>query len=114
VNRKVKTKIRFNGREYSDPSELPPKARAAYNKAMSEGAAKKRILVNGTESSNQSDVPGDAQKVYDDVLSVIENNGEVTLPGFGQSESHVTKRQLQFVLLVAGAVLSAVWRLVKR
>lgn len=111
MNRKVKTKIRFNGREYSDPSELPPKARAAYNKAMSEGAAKKRILVNGTESSNQADVPGDAQKVYDDVLSVIENNGEVTLPGF---EPHLTKRQFQFVLLVAGAVLSAVWRLVKR
>jgi hypothetical protein len=97
VNRKVKTKSRSNGREYSAPSELPPKGRAAYEKL-----------------SHRSQVSKDAQKLDDDVLSVIENNGEVTLPGSGQFEPHWTKRQRQFVLLVAGAVLSVVWRGVKR
>ena len=30
----VKTKIRYNGQEYSDPNQLPPEVRAAYQKAM--------------------------------------------------------------------------------
>jgi hypothetical protein len=96
VNRKVKTKIRFNGREYSAPSELPPEARAAYEKF-----------------SKQSDGSEDAREHSDDVLRVIENNGEVTLPRSGESQPHVSKRQLQLVLLLAGAMLS-VWRFVKR
>src|SRR5947207_7865905 len=49
VNIKVKTKIRFNGQEYSDPNQLPPEVRAAYDKALSSGVANQRIIINGQE-----------------------------------------------------------------
>jgi hypothetical protein len=114
VNLRVKTKIRFNGRDYSSPSELPTEVRAAYEKAMADGAARKKIVINGEEFSNQSDAPEDVRKLCDDVMSVIENNGEVTLPGCRRSEPLVSKRQLQFILLVVGAVLSVVWLFVNR
>lgn len=41
-----------------------------------------------------------------DVLREIENNGEVTLPGWQRRDSLITKRQLQFVLLIIGMLLA--------
>ena len=34
MNVKIKTKIRYKGQEYSDPNQLPPEVRAAYEKSM--------------------------------------------------------------------------------
>jgi hypothetical protein len=41
----------------------------------------------------------------DDVLSVIENNGEVTLPGIRRREPLISKRQFRFVALVVGLLM---------
>ncbi len=109
MNIKLKTKIRYDGREYSDPNELPPEVRAAYDKAMASGAAQTKIVVNGQEFADQDEMPDDVRKLYDDVLSVIENNGEVTLPVAPRSEPLVTKRQLEMILLLAAAVVFGAW-----
>jgi hypothetical protein len=39
-------------------------------------------------------------KASDDVMSVIENNGEVTLPGNGRSDALLTRRQILMVIIV--------------
>jgi hypothetical protein len=46
-----------------------------------------------------------AYKLEHDVLSAIENNGEVTLPGSRRRDSFISKRQFQFVLLVVGLLM---------
>jgi hypothetical protein len=98
----VKTRIRYDGKEYSDPNQLPPKVRAAYEKAIANDVANKKIVVNGRELTNQKE---DARNLCDDVMSVIENNGEVTLPSGRPAEPLFGKRQRQLFLLVVGALI---------
>jgi hypothetical protein len=109
MNIRFKTKIRYDGREYSDPTELPPDARAAYDKAVANSAARAKIVVNGQEFANQNEMPEDVRKLYDDVLSVIENNGEVTLPVAPRSEPLITKRQLEMILLLVASAIFGAW-----
>src|ERR1700731_4086390 len=97
----VKTKVRYNGQEYFGPTEMPPEVRVAYEKAIAGGAIKRKIVLNGQEFESEGEMPGDERKLYDDVLSIIENNGEVTLPPDNKSNPLLTKRQLLFVVLVA-------------
>ena len=108
VNINVKTKIRYNGREYSSPDELPPEVRAAYEKAITDGEIKRRIVLNGQEFESENEMPGDERRLYDDVMSVIENNGEVTLPRNGNMEPLLTKRQLLFVVLFGLGIASLI------
>jgi hypothetical protein len=109
MNIRFKTKIRYDGREYSDPTELPPDVRAAYDKAVAKSAARAKIVVNGQEFANQNEMPEDVRKLYDDVLSVIENNGEVTLPVAPRSEPLITKRQLEMILLLVASAIFGAW-----
>jgi hypothetical protein len=53
-------------------------------------------------------MPRDQRKLYEDVMSVIENNGEVTLPGNGNAEPLLSKRQVVFIVLVALGIGSLV------
>ena len=96
----VKTRIRYNGQEYSDPNQLPPDVRAAYDKAMAEELHRKKIVVNGREFADENEIPEDVRRLYGDVMSVIENNGEVTLPS-----GSLSKRQRQLVMLVLGGLI---------
>ena len=107
MNIKIKTRIRYKGQEYSDANQLPPEVRAAYQDSMKSGSATKKIVFNGEEFANQSEMPADVRKLYDGVLSVIENNGEVTLPATRPSEPLITKRQMRMILVVVAAVLVA-------
>ena len=113
VSIKIKAKIRYNGQEYSDPSELPPEVRAAYEKAMrgetsftSHAVVKRKFVVNGQEYASEDEMPTDVHQLCDDVMSVIENNGEVTLPKSETTDPLITKRQLQMVLLVVGMLVA--------
>lgn len=90
----LKSKIRYNGQEYSSPAELPPEVRIAYEKALHDGAVKKRFVFNGRQFANE-----------DDVMGVIENNGEVTIPNGKRSEPLLTKRELAVVALCAGGIV---------
>lgn len=92
----VKTKIRFNGKEYSDPSELPAEARVAYEKALAgNNTSKKKIVVNGREFAAENEAPDDVSRLYADIMSVVQNNGHVTLPAADASEDSVTKPQVR-------------------
>jgi hypothetical protein len=46
-----------------------------------------------------------ACRLDDDVLSAIENNGEVTLPGVRRREPLFSRRQFRFVALVIGLLI---------
>jgi hypothetical protein len=108
VKTNVKTKIRYNGKEYSSPEELPAEVRAAYYKAMADDAVRRKVVINGQEFATQNEMPADVRKLYDDVLSVIENNGEVTLPSEEKPERLLTKRELLVVIVFALGIASLI------
>jgi hypothetical protein len=103
----LKSKIRYNGQEYSRPAELPPEVRIAYEKARHDGAVKKKFVFNGEQFANEDAMPADVRKLCDDVMGVIENNGEVTIPN-GKPEPLLTKREIVVVGLFAGGIVALV------
>lgn len=106
----LKSKIRYNGREYASPAELPPEVRLAYEKALHDGAVKKRFTkftINGQQFDSEDAMPADIRRLCDDVMGVIENNGEVTIPN-GKSEPLLTKKELLIVGLFAGGIIALV------
>lgn len=110
VHIRIKSKIRFNGQEYSSPRELPAEARAAYEKAMRAPAllTAHNIVINGQEFSGDMDLPPGQKKIYDDVLALIQDNGEVTLPTAPQAaERLLTAGQIKLVFLFAGLLALA-------
>jgi hypothetical protein len=104
----LKRKIRYNGREYSSPAELPPEVRMAYEKALHGGAVKKKFLFNGKTFANEDAMPSDIRKLYDDVMSVIENNGEVTIPNGKKSEPLLSKQAIVVVALFGGGIVALI------
>jgi hypothetical protein len=103
----LKSKIRYNGQEYSSPAELPPDVRLAYEQALHDGAVKKRFMFNREQFANEDAMPADVRKLCDDVMGVIENNGEVTIPN-GKSEPLLTKREIAVVAIFAGGIVALV------
>jgi hypothetical protein len=108
VSVRVKSKIRYNGQEYSSPAELPPEVRAAYEKAFHDGSVKKRFVFNGQQFANEESMPADVRKLYDDVMGVIENNGEVTIPNGEKAEPLLTKKEITIVAVFAGGIIALV------
>jgi hypothetical protein len=104
----LKSKIRYNGKEYSTPAELPPEVRLAYEKALHEGTAKRKFVVNGAQFASDDAMPADVRKLCDDVMSVIENNGEVTLPNGENSEPLLTKREIAIAVAFGAGILALV------
>jgi len=103
----LKSKIRYNGQEYSSPADLPPEIRAAYEQALHSGAVKKKFVFNGEAFANEEAMPADVRKLCDDVMGVIENNGEVTIPN-GKGDPLLTKREIAVVSIVAGGIAALV------
>jgi hypothetical protein len=104
----LKTKIRYNGQEYSSPAQLPPEVRLAYEKALHEGAVKKSfVYFNGKKYTSEETMPADVRKLCDDVMDVIENNGEVTIPN-GKGEPLLTKREIAIIGVFAGGIAALV------
>jgi hypothetical protein len=110
----VRTKIRYNGREYSSPNELPAGVREAYQKAACQTASLNQCLDKIVIHSQKP--PGEADEArrlyYEDIMRVVENNGQVTLPIF--SEPFPTKRQIKVLLLVLSALGLAALAVVAR
>ena len=109
MNIRIKSKIRYNGQEYSSPRELPVEVRAAYNQALRNPTVvtAHKIVINGHEFTGETDLPAGQKKLYDDVLALIEDNGEVTLPGTHPAESWLTAGQTRLVVLLAGLLALA-------
>jgi hypothetical protein len=101
------------GRSIPILANCRPDVRAAYEKAMrgdarltSNTRMKRKFVVNGQQFAGEDEMPADVRKLCDDVMGVIENNGEVTLPNSRGQEPLITKRQLLSVVLVVGVLLA--------
>ena len=99
-------KIHFDGRDYRSPSDLSPEVRAAYDKAAARETVSlnhvlDKIIVNGPHF-----VIGGRQAkcLYQDILSVVESNGEVTLP---VDRPFFTKARIATAAGVLGALAAA-------
>jgi hypothetical protein len=79
----------------------------AYEDALHDGAGKKKFVFNGEQFANEEAMPADVRKLCDDVMGVIENNGEVTIPN-GRSEPLLTKREIAVVAIFTGGIVALV------
>jgi len=104
----LKSKIRYNGQEYSSPSELPPEVRTAYENALHEGHVTKKFVVNGQAFNSEEAMPGDIRKLCDDAMDVIANNGEVTLPDSQKPDPLLSKREIGVAIAVGAGIAALV------
>ena len=104
----LKSKIRYNGREYSKPSDLPPEVRLAYEKALHEGKVTRKFTVNGQSFSSEEAMPADIRRLCDDVIGVIENNGEVTIPSGQKADPFLSKREIGIAIAIGAGIAALV------
>lgn len=96
--------IRFDGQEYSSPAELPLHAQVAYQEAIAPGGVSLnerlgKIVLYGKELTGFG---RRADRIYDDIMRVVENNGQVTLPV--STEHRLNSRQIAIGLAVLVAL----------
>ena len=104
----IRSKIRYNGQEYATSAELPPEVRAAYERALHDGAVHKRFVLNGHPIASEVEMRADFCKICDDVMNVIENNGEVTIPNGEHTEQWLTKKEVALIALFTGGIIALV------
>ena len=104
----IRSKIRYNGQEYATSAELPPEVRAAYERALHDGAVHKRFVLNGHPIASEVEMRADFCKICDDVMNVIENNGEVTIPNGERAEPWLTKKEVALIALFTGGIIALV------
>jgi hypothetical protein len=104
----IKSKIRYNGQEYSSPAELPPEVRGAYESALHDRAVKKRFVINGPQLKSEESISADLRNLCDDAMSVMENNGEVTIPNVDKPEPLLGKKEVVIVALSALGIMALV------
>jgi len=104
----IKTKIKYNGQEYSSVEELPPEARSAYEKAMATGSASlsKKIVFNGQEYASLEQMPAAQRRLYEDAVTLSQDSQ--ALAPERKAAGLLTKRQWQLVLFFAALVVTAV------
>jgi hypothetical protein len=82
MNARIKTNIRFNGREYANADEMPSDVRAAYDRAVDETAElhsgarlaaklNAKIIVNGNEFNNAGEMSVDDRHLYHEALEAL-------------------------------------------
>src|SRR5437868_11950782 len=104
----LKTKIKYNGQEYSSVEELPPEGRSAFEKAIAEnrGTVSSKIVFNGQEYASPEQMPPSERQLYEDAIKLAAESGRIApknaAPGL------LTARQWQLVLLFAVLVLVVV------
>jgi hypothetical protein len=79
----VKTKIRFNGREYSRVEDMPPQIRESYEKALAKMQESKvkmnprtatKLVFNGREYGSLDEMPADIRGLYEQVMTTVDSN----------------------------------------
>lgn len=102
---KNKAKTGYKVREYSQANGLPPAARTAHEKPGTDKiSVAKKATVNHPKSSDKTKMSGDGNQLYADIMSVVQHNGYVTLPGAPFSASFLTSRQMHAMAFLLGAV----------
>ena len=76
----LKTKININGKEYSNPEEMPPDIRQIYEQAIAKGLVPtpgnpgQRIIVNGQSYNSPEEMPEDVRRAYDSAMVEMDKN----------------------------------------
>src|SRR5947199_10449436 len=78
----LKTKIKYNGQEYSSVEELPPEARSAYEKAIAAESAtiSTKIVFNEREYASPEQMPPAERQLYEDAMKLAHDSGGI-VPG---------------------------------
>jgi hypothetical protein len=76
---------------------------------------RRRKVVKRSTPSSRIHLPDDVDKLHGDIMSLVENNGHVTLPSMPFFEKMLTIRQLQAIgFLVATVGLIALLKIARR
>ena len=76
---------------------------------------RRKKVVKRSAPSSKIHLPDDVDKLYGDIMSLVENNGHVTLPPMPFFEKMLTIRQLQAIgFLVATVGLIALFKIARR
>jgi len=103
MNISFKTKIRYNGKDFSSVDELPPEIRAIYeralanrpNRLMSTGTkVLTQLVVNGHEVESTKELSEDEQKIYADAMQLLKDSGDL---GTTAAQSAMATRPLPVV-----------------
>ena len=103
----VRTRINYQGKEYSSVEELPPEARSAYEKAMAAGDAttSSKIVFNGQEYASPEQMPTAERQLYEDAMKLAQDSGAVVPAQKEASVGLLTPGQWRLVILFVALVL---------
>lgn len=115
INLKTRTRIRYNGREYSSFDELPEPVRAAYARMLEQqdsGAeltnqstevtasapeggviVKRSVVFNGKKFASPDEMPEADRKLYNDLMQLVRVKGSASRCGEIDDESSGTRPQ---------------------
>jgi hypothetical protein len=105
----LKTKIKYNGQEYSSVEELPPEARSAYEKAIAAGSAtiSTKIVFNGREYASPEQMPPAERQLYEDAMKLAHDSDGIIPARNEASAALLTPGQWRLVILFVTLVLIA-------
>src|SRR5438874_11555210 len=106
----LKTRINYNGQEYSSVDELPPEARSAYEKAIAaEGATvSTKIVFNGRAYASPEQMPAAERQLYEDAMKLAHDSGGMVAArnGAGAGPPTAGQRRVGTFFAAAGALWS--------
>jgi hypothetical protein len=72
----VKTKIRFNGQEYTGVEAMPPDVRQAYEQALTRAQVHRttKVVFNGQTYANLDEMPAALRSQYEQVMAMVDKN----------------------------------------
>ena len=105
----LKTKIKYNGQEYSSVEEMPPEARSAYEKAIAAESAtiSTKIVFNEREYSSPEQMPPAERQLYEDAMKLAHDTDGIVPARNEASAGLLTPGQWRLVILFVTLVLVA-------
>src|SRR5882724_4999228 len=99
----LRTKIKYNGQEYSSVEELPPEARSAYEEAIAADSAtvSTKIVFNEREYASPEQMPPAERQLYEDAMKLAHDTDGI-VPARNQARAGLlTPGQWRLILFVA-------------
>src|SRR2546430_16701962 len=97
----LKTKIKYNGQEYSSVEELPPEARSAYEKAIAAESAtiNTKIVFNEREYASPEQMPPAERQLYEDAMKLAQDTDGIVPARNEASTGLLTRGHWRLVIL---------------
>src|SRR2546429_9032178 len=105
----LKTKIKYNGQEYSRVGEMPPEARSAYAKAIAAESApiSTKIVFNEREYPSPEQMPPAERQLYEDAMKLAHDTDGIVPARNQASAGLLTPGQWRLGILFVTLVLIA-------